>query len=134
MAQFEKVIKRLEKGIKTNVLEKGLSLSGGEKQRLALARGILAAKDSQIVLLDEPTSSVDSINEMKIHENLFKNFKEKTIISSIHRLHLLNKFDKIVFFKKRKIISQGTLKELQKNEEFSKILDNYNNKEEKKEE
>ncbi|MEK6918758.1 MAG: ABC transporter ATP-binding protein [Nanoarchaeota archaeon] len=128
MAEFEKVVKRLDKGLRTNVLEKGVSLSGGEKQRLALARGILAAKDSQIILLDEPTSSVDSINETKIHENLFKKFKGKTIISSIHRLHLLNKFDRIVFFKRGKIITQGTLKELKNNKEFRTIIDKYNNK------
>ena len=95
MAQFEKVVKRLDKGLDTNVLEKGVSLSGGEKQRLTLARGLLAAKNSDIVLLDEPTSSVDSLNEMKIHENIFSSFKRKTVISSIHRLHLLNKFDYI---------------------------------------
>lgn len=98
MAQFDKVVKRLEKGLDTNVLEKGVSLSGGEKQRLALARGLLAAKNSDIVLLDEPTSSVDSLNEMKIHDNIFREFRGKTIISSIHRLHLLNKFDYIYLF------------------------------------
>lgn len=119
IARFKKVVDRLEKGLETNVLEKGISLSGGEKQRLALARGILAAKRSKIVLLDEPTSSVDSMNEIKIHENLFKEFKEKTIISSIHRLHLLDKFDYIYFFEKGKVIAQGTLPELKRNSRFN---------------
>lgn len=128
IAQFENVVKKLPKGLRTNVLEKGVSLSGGEKQRLALARGVLAAKDSDIILLDEPTSSVDSINEMKIHDNLFKEFTSKTIISSIHRLHLLNKFDKIMFFKNGKLLASGSLEEMKDNEEFSKILSKYNNK------
>lgn len=125
MAQFETVVNRLEKGVDTNVQEKGVSLSGGEKQRLALARGILAAKDSDIILLDEPTSSVDSINEKKIHENIFKEFKGKTIISSIHRLHLLNKFDYIYMFDKGKIIGQGTFQEIKNNPNFKKIWGRY---------
>jgi ATP-binding cassette, subfamily B, bacterial len=125
MAQFETVIERLEKGVDTNVQEKGVSLSGGEKQRLALARGILAAKDSDIILLDEPTSSVDSINEKKIHENIFKEFKDKTIISSIHRLHLLDKFDYIYMFDKGKIIGHGTFENIKENPKFKSIWRRY---------
>jgi ATP-binding cassette, subfamily B, bacterial len=125
MAQFEEVVKRLEKGLNTNVLEKGVSLSGGEKQRLALVRGLLAAKRSDIVLLDEPTSSVDSMNEMKIHDNIFKEFKSKTIISSIHRLHLLDKFDYIYMFEKGKIIAEGSLDEIMGNAKFRRIWKKY---------
>ncbi len=125
MAQFETVVNRLEKGVDTSVQEKGVSLSGGEKQRLALARGILAAKDSDIILLDEPTSSVDSINEKKIHENIFSEFKNKTIISSIHRLHLLDKFDTIYMFDKGKIIGKGTFKEIKDNPVFKNIWKKY---------
>lgn len=125
MAQFEKIVKRLEKGLETNVLEKGVSLSGGEKQRLALARGILAARKSEIVLLDEPTSSVDSLNEMKIHEAIFKKFRNKTIISSIHRLHLLNNFDYIYMFRDGKVVAEGTLSEIKKNSIFKNIWRKY---------
>ncbi|MFH1801456.1 MAG: ABC transporter ATP-binding protein [archaeon] len=132
MAQFKKVVERLDKGLETNVLEKGVSLSGGEKQRLALARGLLAAKNSSIVLLDEPTSSVDSLNETKIHENIFKNFKNKTIISSIHRLHLLNKFDYIYYFERGKIVADGNLGEIKKNYKFKYLLKKYGLKKEMK--
>ena len=125
MAQFKKVVERLDKGLMTNVLEKGVSLSGGEKQRLALARGLLAGKNSEIVLLDEPTSSVDSLNEMKIHENIFREFKDKTIISSIHRLHLLDKFDYIYLFENGKIIAEGNLTEIKKNAKFSYLIRKY---------
>ena len=62
---------------------------GGEKQRLALARGVYFARSSDVVLLDEPTSSVDSRNERMIYENIFRAFREQSILSSIHRLHLL---------------------------------------------
>ncbi|MBU2035961.1 ABC transporter ATP-binding protein/permease [Patescibacteria group bacterium] len=132
MAQFIKVVEKLDKGINTNVMEKGVSLSGGEKQRLALARGLLAAKNSDIVLLDEPTSSVDSLNEMKIHDSIFRNFKGKTIISSIHRLHLLGKFDYVYLFDKGKIIAEGTLEELKKNYKFRYLLKKYGMKKEVK--
>ena len=125
MAQFKKVVDRLEKGLDTNVLEKGVSLSGGEKQRLALARGLLAGKNSDVILMDEPTSSVDSLNEMKIHDNIFKNFKGKTIVSSIHRLHLLNKFDYIYYFERGKIIAEGSLEEIRKNYKFRYLLRKY---------
>ena len=122
LARFKKVVDRLDNGLNTNVLEKGVSLSGGEKQRLALARGILAAKRSNILLMDEPTSSVDGPNEIKIYENIFKEFKGKTIISSIHRLHLLSKFDYIYFFDKGKIIAQGNMREMKKNARFRNML------------
>tara|TARA_Y100000310_G_scaffold140092_2_gene139459 strand:- start:2919 stop:4712 length:1794 start_codon:yes stop_codon:yes gene_type:complete len=125
MARFKNVVKRLEKGLDTSVLEKGVSLSGGEKQRLALARGLLAARRSEILLLDEPTSSVDSANEMKIHDEIFKEFKKKTIISSIHRLHLLDKFDYIYMFDRGKIVAQGTLDEMKRDERFKKIWRKY---------
>ena len=71
LARFNDVVKRLKKGLKTNVMERGVSLSGGEKQRLALARGLLAARDSEIILMDEPTSSVDAENELIIYQNIF---------------------------------------------------------------
>ena len=128
MAQFGKVVDRLEKGLNTNVLEKGVSLSGGEKQRLALARGILAARKSEILLLDEPTSSVDSLNEMRIHEALFRVFRKKTIISSIHRLHLLKNFDYIYMFDKGKIIAEGTFDEMKKTPKFKKVWEKYGTK------
>ena len=125
MAQFGDVVKRLEKGLDTNVLEKGVSLSGGEKQRLALVRGLLAAKESDIVLLDEPTSSVDSMNEMKIHDNIFREFKKKTVISSIHRLHLLDKFDYIYMFERGKVIAEGSLGKIMGNAKFRRIWKKY---------
>jgi len=125
MARLNTVIERLPKGLDTSVLEKGVSLSGGEKQRLALARGLLAAMDSDILLLDEPTSSVDSINEIKIHEQIFAKFKDKTIISSIHRLHLLDKFDYIYLLSNGKVVGEGTFEQLKNNPRFHKMWAKY---------
>jgi ABC-type multidrug transport system fused ATPase/permease subunit len=126
ISQLSSVIDKLPNGLDTNVKEKGVSLSGGEKQRLALARGLLAAKKSEIVLMDEPTSSVDSLNEMRIHEQVFDEFKNKTIVSSIHRLHLLDKFDNIYLFSEGKIVGQGTFEELKSNPVFSRMWRRYN--------
>jgi ATP-binding cassette, subfamily B, bacterial len=126
ISQLRNVIDKLPNGLDTNVKEKGVSLSGGEKQRLALARGLLAARKSEIVLMDEPTSSVDSLNEMKIHEQVFDEFRNKTIVSSIHRLHLLDKFDNIYLFSDGKIVGQGTFEELKTNPVFSRMWRRYN--------
>lgn len=110
--RFSEVIAQLPQGLKSNIREKGVNLSGGQKQRLALARGVLAAKDSDIVLLDEPTSSVDPKTELIIYEQLFEEFKHKAVLSSLHRLHLLTKFDYVYVLDKGRIVDQGTFQYL----------------------
>ena len=126
MASFTDVVKRLPKGLDSSIVEKGVNLSGGEKQRLALARGLLASTDKDIVLLDEPTSSVDFNNELEIYKNIFAAFPEKAIVSSIHRLHLLTLFDSVYFFKGGKIIASGSFEELKKNSpEFQALWKKY---------
>ncbi len=126
MACFTNVVKRLPNKWSSSIVEKGVNLSGGEKQRLALARGLMASKDKEIILFDEPTSSVDMKNELKIFENIFKRFKKKTIIASVHRLHLLMLFDYIYFFKNGKIIAEGNFRTLLKESaDFQKIWDKY---------
>lgn len=115
MARFTEVLDRLPNGLDSLVYEKGVNLSGGEKQRLALTRGLLASEEKQILLLDEATSSVDPKNEREIYEQVFKAYKDKAIIASIHRLHLLSMFDRIYLFRGGKIHAEGTLEELLKN-------------------
>jgi len=112
LARFESVIEKLPKGFQTNTAEKGVNLSGGEKQRLALARGFFAAKDSGIILLDEPTSSVDPANERHIYENLFKRFSDRCVVSSLHKLYLLPMFDEAYVFKDGAVVAHGTPQEL----------------------
>lgn len=109
---FTEVIEQLPKGLQSNIVEKGVNLSGGQKQRLALARGLFAARESDIVLLDEPTSSVDPKTELKIYHQLFAEFADKVIVSSLHRLHLLKHFDYIYVMEKGNIIAEGKLEEL----------------------
>lgn len=126
MAQFTEIVKRLPKGLESSIVEKGVNLSGGEKQRLALARGLLASEHKDIILLDEPTSSVDFGNELKIYQNIFDAFPGKTIISSIHRLHLLSQFDSIYLFRGGRIIAQGSFENLKKDSvDFRALWDEY---------
>ena len=112
MACFTAVVEGLPNGLNSAINEKGVNLSGGQQQRLALARGLLACSDKDIVLLDEPTSSLDVVTEMDVYRNILQGFPDKTIISSIHRLHLLPLFDRVCLFKDGKIITSGTLEEL----------------------
>lgn len=112
IAGFNEVIDQLPRGLQTDIKEKGVNISGGQKQRLALARGILAAKDSEIILLDEPTSSVDPKTEALIYEKLFAFFADKAFVSSMHRLHLLDQFDYIYILEKGRIVDEGNFDEL----------------------
>lgn len=114
-AHFTEVVRQLPQGLETDIREKGVNLSGGQKQRLALARGILAARDSSVVLLDEPTSSVDPRTEAMIYEGLFKAFADKAIISSVHRLHLLPGFDYIYVLHQGRIVAEGSFGHLRDN-------------------
>ncbi|HWV72214.1 MAG TPA: ABC transporter ATP-binding protein [Pseudosphingobacterium sp.] len=114
-AHFTEVIKQLPQGLESDIREKGVNLSGGQKQRLALARGILAARQSEVVLLDEPTSSVDPKTEAMIYNKLFKAFADKAIISSMHRLHLLAQFDYVYILQQGRIVDEGTFEHLRNN-------------------
>jgi ABC-type multidrug transport system fused ATPase/permease subunit len=111
-AHFTEVLTHLPKGLQSNIMEKGVNLSGGQKQRLALARGILAAKSSAIILLDEPTSSVDPKTEIQIYERLFQEYKDKSVISSLHRLYLLSYFDYVYVLQAGRIAAEGSFEEL----------------------
>jgi ABC-type multidrug transport system fused ATPase/permease subunit len=114
MACITSVIQSLPKGFHSSIKEKGVNLSGGEQQRLALARGLLACSDKDIILLDEPTSSLDMPNERKIYDAIFAGFPDQTIISSVHKPHLLPLFDRICIFEKGKIVASGTMNKLLK--------------------
>ncbi len=114
-AHFTEVIRQLPQGLESDIREKGVNLSGGQKQRLALARGILAARESELVLLDEPTSSVDPRTEAMIYEGLFKAFSDKAIVSSMHRLHLLPHFDYVYILHQGRVVGEGTFEYLRNN-------------------
>lgn len=112
IARFDDVVKQLPNGLETNIQEKGVNLSGGQRQRLALARGVLAARTSDIVLFDEPTSSVDPKTELAIYRELLREFAGKAVVSTLHRLHLLPLFDYIYIMQSGKIVDEGSFTEL----------------------
>jgi ATP-binding cassette subfamily B protein len=98
-------IMALPKGYDTLVGERGVKLSGGERQRVAIARAILA--DAPILILDEATSSLDSISEHYIQKALEELMKGRTTITIAHRLSTIQKADRILVFDQGAIIEQG---------------------------
>lgn len=111
-AHFADIVRHLPQGLETSIQEKGLNLSGGQRQRLALARGVLAARSSEIVLLDEPTSSVDPRTEFAIYHNMLSQFSDKVVVSTLHRLHLLPMFDYIYILRDGRVVDEGTFVDL----------------------
>ncbi|MEE2622158.1 MAG: ABC transporter ATP-binding protein/permease [Pseudomonadota bacterium] len=122
-ACIDDFINSLPNGYNTMVGERGLKLSGGEKQRIGIARTIL--KDASIMLLDESTSSLDYTTEKKILANLKKDKKNSTMIVISHRLSAITDVDKIIVLNFGKIIEQGTHLELMNAEgEYFKLWQN----------
>lgn len=109
-AQCHEFIMALPEGYQTMVGEGGSTLSGGEKQRISIARAIL--KDAPIVILDEATSSVDPENEHELLAAIRELTKGKTLISIAHRLTTVRDADQIVVIDKGRITQQGTHQEL----------------------
>ncbi|KAJ50272.1 ATP-binding cassette subfamily B protein [Clostridium tetanomorphum] len=109
-AQIHDFIMSLPDGYNTSLGENGIKLSGGEKQRISIARAIL--KNSPIVILDEVTSYSDIENESKIQEALRNLLKGKTAIIIAHRLYTIKNADKIIVLDEGKIIEQGKHKYL----------------------
>jgi len=110
LAMAHEFIEKLPQGYESILGENGLSLSGGEKQRLALARVFL--KKPPVIILDEATSQLDSLTEIAIHQALERLRNKHTIIIIAHRLSTVKKADKIVLLNKGKVVAEGTHEEL----------------------
>lgn len=109
-ARCHDFIKSLQKGYETKIGEAGSTLSGGEKQRIAIARAIL--KDAPIVILDEFTSALDVENERHILQAIDNLIQNKTVIMIAHRLETVRKADNIIVLDKGEIAQEGTHNEL----------------------
>ena len=120
LAAADEFIENLPLKYNTLIGENGVRLSGGEKQRLSIARAIL--KNSPFVLLDEATSSLDSESEAKVQNGIFNLTQNKTTLVIAHRFSTINKADKIVLLNQGNVIATGTHDELLKNSKEYKNL------------
>ena len=111
-ADIYNVIMNLDDKFNTFVGEGGVMLSGGEKQRFAIARTLL--KKSNIILFDEATSALDNLTQDKVQKAIYGLDKDKTILIIAHRLSTVNKCDRIVVVDDGNIVDIGTHKELYK--------------------
>ena len=120
LVYLNKFYEKLENGLDTELGEKGVRMSGGERQRVALAR--LFFDDSKIIILDEATSAMDNITEKHVMENIVKQLDNKTLIIIAHRLETIKDVDKIYVLFDGVIQEQGKYDELKsKNGYFTKL-------------
>lgn len=120
--ELDDLISRLPMGYETQVQEAGSRFSGGERQRLSLARILL--QDAPIIILDEPTVSLDPITEQHLLDTVFDVLKDKTIIWVTHHLAGINHVDQVRFIEDGKFDMQGTPAELYRdNARFRSLYD-----------
>ena len=100
----------------------GISLSGGELQRLAIARAIY--KDAPLLLLDEATNSLDSINEIEINKTLDRYFKDKTVLIIAHKLETIKDADNIIVLKDGNVVGTGKYEYLKNENKYFQDLIN----------
>lgn len=120
LAHCHEFIEKLPKGYETLVGERGTKLSGGQRQRIIIARAIL--KNSPILILDEATSSLDSVTENFIKDSLHTLMQGKTTLVVAHRLSTLSDMDKILVFHQGVIVEEGTQDELLKEQGYFAML------------
>ncbi|MEA4957516.1 Lipid A export ATP-binding/permease protein MsbA [bioreactor metagenome] len=124
-AQCDDIVEKLPEGIDTVIGKSGVHLSGGEQQRIALARVIL--KDAPIIILDEATAFTDPENEYKIQKAFKKITEGKTVLMIAHRLSTIKNVDKIHVIKSGEIMESGTHNELiEANGFYKNMWDDYN--------
>ncbi len=124
MAYCDTFIEKMPKAYQTEIGERGTGLSGGQIQRIALARAFL--KDAPVLILDEATANLDKHSEKLIEKSIALFAKNKTIIVIAHRLHTIEKADQIVVIKDGKAFEVGKHKDLmQKSATYRHLIDEY---------
>jgi ABC-type multidrug transport system fused ATPase/permease subunit len=112
VASLDSVIADLPLGLDSPVTQGGSNLSGGQRQRVSLARGVLAATGSTLLLLDEPTSALDPITEAAVYDRILEDFADVCVVAAVHRLSLLDRFDRVILMMGGQVIDSGTTAEL----------------------
>jgi ABC-type multidrug transport system fused ATPase/permease subunit len=112
LCRIDHILEKLSSGWDSHLEEAGLNISVGERQRLALARGILRVPGKNILLLDEPTSSLDPLTEKQIFAGILHEFRDLCVITACHRLALVPLFDTIIYVKDGRIEEIGSFPEL----------------------
>ena len=110
LAHLDGFVQSLPDGVETIIGEEGARLSAGQAQRLALARAFL--KDAPLLILDEPTSSLDPEQETLVEASLRELMRDRTVITIAHRLNTVFQADKIVVLEKGRMVESGTHREL----------------------
>ncbi len=124
-AQCDDIIEKLPNGVDTVIGTKGVYLSGGEQQRIAIARAML--KNAPVIVLDEATAFADPENEYLVQKAFTELSKNKTVIIIAHRLTTVKNADNIIVLEGGKIAEQGSHSELIANDGlYKKLWDNYN--------
>jgi ATP-binding cassette subfamily B protein len=119
-AHAHEFIMQTEKQYESLVGERGVKLSGGQRQRIAIARAIL--KDAPILILDEATSSLDSVTEKKIQLGLDNLMKGRTVVVVAHRLSTISHMDRILVFDEGRIVEDGSHRQLlQRNGHYARL-------------
>jgi ABC-type multidrug transport system fused ATPase/permease subunit len=119
-AGIHEFIQRLPAGYKTEIGEKGVNLSEGQKQRLSIARALV--KNPDILVLDEPTSALDSKTEKSIFSTLPSLVRDKTLFVAAHRLSTIKDSDSILLLNENRLIAVGTHKSLLETNEYYRSL------------
>jgi ATP-binding cassette subfamily B protein len=104
---FDEVLAAMHGDLDTPLTERGFNLSGGQRQRLCLARGVLAAQGSSLLLLDEPTSALDPATEARVLDRIAAHFPQACVVASIHRMALLSHFDTVVLMQDGRVRDAG---------------------------
>ena len=127
LSEIDKEITKFENGYQTILGERGVTLSGGQIQRISIARSFI--KDSALYLFDDCFSSLDTDTEERVINNLKNNFKNKSVIIASHRVSCIKHADKIIVLENGKIIQEGIHKNLIKTDGYYKELYNKQNTE-----
>ena len=119
---LDEFISNLPEGYDTNIGEGGQDLSGGQAQRIAIARALISGRE--IIILDEPTSHLDIETEFEIKEKLLELFKGRTVIIATHRLHWLNNVDYVLNLEQGKVIDFEKVVDFKNSPRFENLKTN----------